>query len=456
MNRTALLSACLLSSLEGVACDGKNPDDGLPEGAEPFAVDEEGGTFTSKDGLTIEVPPGALSARAQLSIERIEDTRAGALGPMFVLGPEGQTFAKPIKLTLPVTVELEAELADNTFLAAYAYTAPTGSDDFTRLERHDLAPGGLVTETSHFSTFYAGMTPPAPLADLQAYPKAIAVDTDYVYFTSAGTEANSPADLNDGYIFRVKPGAEPEAMTPADPDPTALYVSDSHVYWASGGDDDPVIASAIKRVDKGTLEVETLVEVGYLVSILGDSSSIYFGDGDGDSIYKMPLDGGQPEVIATEAGFPAHLAQDAQNIYWTGGSATNKVYKVAKSGGEVSVIAENEAAPAGIAVDTGFVYWANTGDGGVYKAPIDGGEKTLIYQGGSMVGLAIRGSTLFSTDVSLNRSVQAHDLTNNTTTVLALDQHYVWRIVAPEGQDVFWSNAGDNRFEGQIMSLAAP
>ena len=73
-----------------------------------------------------------------------------------------------------------------------------------------------------------------------------------------------------------------------------------------------------------------------------------------------------------------------------------------------------------------------------------------------MVGLAIRGSTLFSTDVSQNGSVQAHDLASDTTTVLALGQPFAWRIIAPEGRDVFWSNVGNYRYEGQIVSYAAP
>ena len=122
----------------------------------------------------------------------------------------------------------------------------------------------------------------------------------------------------------------------------------------------------------------------------------------------------------------------------------------------MTVIAENEAEPAGIAVDAEFVYWTNTGDGGVFKASIAGGEKTLIHQGGSMVGLAIRGSTLFSTDVSQNGSVQAHDLASHTTTVLALGQPFAWRIIAPEGRDVVWSNVGNYRYEGQIVSYTAP
>ncbi|WP_437688435.1 DUF5050 domain-containing protein [Sorangium sp. So ce176] len=459
MRRSSIVVlACAATALGSASCGGTDAGDDATPGTSPqFSVDAQGGVFTAEDGFTIEVPPGAVSAATELTIERVEATREGAVGPMYVLGPEGQTFAKPITLTLPINVELEAELGENTYLDAHGFTAPTGSDDFTALERHDASSAGVITETSHLSSFYAGMIPPTAMASQHYYPKAIAADDAYLYFASGGTEDTAPADSNDGFIYRVKKDTtEAEAMTPPDPDPTALWVNDTDVYWASGGDNDPVIPSAIKRVNKSTLEVATLVEVGYLLSLIGDATSLYFGDGDGHNIYKLALDGGEPVVLASDAGKPEHLAQDAEHIYWTGGSATNKVYKVAKSGGEATVIAENEAEPAGIAVDAEFVYWANAGDGGVFKAPIAGGAKTLIHQGGSMAGLALRGSTLFSTDTSRNRSVNAHDLESDTTVVLALGQHFAWRIVAPEGQDVFWTNGGDYRFEGQIAAYRAP
>ncbi|WP_437758119.1 DUF5050 domain-containing protein [Sorangium sp. So ce1389] len=462
MHRSSfVVVACAAAALGSASCGGADTDGDNGPGTSPqFSVDSQGGVFTAGDGFKIEVPPGAVSAATDLTIEHVEDTREGAVGPMYLLGPEGQTFDKPVTLTLPITVALEAELGENTFLDARGFTAPKGSEDFTPLSRHEVTDAGLVTETTHFSNFYAGMVSPTVLANQHYFPKAIAADDAYIYFASGGTEENAPADSNDGFIYRVKTGtAEAEAITPADPDPTALWVNDSDVYWASGGDNDPVIPSAIRRVNKASLEVETLVEVGYLLSLIGDESAIYFGDGDGHNIYKLALDGsdgGEPVVLAADAGKPEHLAQDAENIYWTGGKATNKVYKVAKSGGEVTVLAENEAEPTGIAVDAEFVYWGNAGDGGVFKAPIAGGEKTLIHQGGSMAGLAIRGSTLFSTDMSRNRSVNAHDLGGNTTVVLALGQHFAWRVIAPEGQDVFWVNGGDYRFEGQIVSYQAP
>ncbi|WP_437819753.1 DUF5050 domain-containing protein [Sorangium sp. So ce1078] len=428
-----------------------------PGSGQQFSVDARGGAFTAEDGFTIEVPPGAVSEETVITIERVEGAPEGAVGPMYVLGPEGQTFDKPITLTLPITVELKAELGENTVLGAYGFTAQEGSDDFAPLARHDVSRDSVVTETDRLSSVYPGMILPTSMASEHRYPSALAVDGSFLYFASGGTEDVATGDNNDGFVYRVKPGTtEAEAMIPAEPDPKALWVNDSHVYWASGGDDEPVIPSALRRVDKASLEVETLVEVGYVVSVIGDASAVYFGDGYGEKIYTMPLDGGEPVVLAEGAGIPEHLAQDAENIYWTGGAATNKVYKVAKSGGEVTVIAENEAEPAGIAVDAEFVYWANVGDGGVFKAPIAGGQKTLVHQGGSMSGLALRGSTLFSTDTSGNRSVNAHDLESNRTVVLAFGQPVAWRVIAPEGESVFWSNAGDYRYDGHVVSYHAP
>ncbi|WP_437659224.1 DUF5050 domain-containing protein [Sorangium sp. So ce1182] len=480
MKRTLLVVlACTAAALSGAACGGTEKGNGgtgggdagggdagggatsgtgaQPGSSEQFSVDAQGGTFTAADGFTIEVPPGAVSEETVITIERVEEAPEGAVGPMYVLGPEGHTFDEPITLTLPITIELKAALGEDTVLDAYGFTAQEGSDEHAPLARHDVSRESVVTEADRLSSFYPGMILPAAMASQHRYPSALAADETFLYFASGGTEDVATGDNNDGYIYRAKPGtSEAEAMIPADPDPKALWVNDSHVYWASGGDDDPVIPSALRRVDKVSLEVETLVEVGYVVSVIGDASALYFGDGSGENLYTVPLDGGEPVLLASDAGKPAHLAQDAENIYWTGGAVTNKVYKVAKSGGEVTVIAENEAEPAGIAVDAEFVYWANVGDGGVFKAPIAGGQKTLVHQGGSMTGLAIRGTTLFSTDTSGNRSINAHDLESNRTVVLALGQPVAWRIIAPEGQGVFWSNAGDNRYQGQVVSYQAP
>lgn len=468
-----LVLACATASLGSAACggtekghgdtDGGEPTDGAVPGADPasgsgqFSVDAQGGTFTAEDGFTIEVPPGAVSEETHITIERVDEAPEGAVGPMYVLGPEGLTFARPITLTLPITLQLEVELSDDTVLGAHGFTAKESSDEFVPLARHDVSRESVVTEADRLSSFYPGMFLPTLMASKHRYPSALAADASFLYFASGGPEEAETGDRNDGYVYRAKPGtSELEAMIPADPDPKALWVDDAHVYWASGGDDDPVIPSAIRRVAKASLEVETLVEVGYAVSLLGDASTLYFGDGWGEKLYAMPLDGGEPVVLASDAGIPEFLAQDAAHVYWTGGAATNKVYRVAKSGGEVTVIAEDEAEPAGIAVDAEFVYWANVGDGGVYKAPIAGGQKTLIHQGVSMSGLALRGSTLFSTDTSGNRSVNAHDLEGNRTVVLALDQPFAWRVLAPEGQGVFWSSAGDYRYEGEVAFYQAP
>jgi hypothetical protein len=55
-----------------------------------------GGTVRSNDGvLDLVIPPGALGSAVSFTIEKLEAWPAGALGPVFQIGPSGTTFAVP-------------------------------------------------------------------------------------------------------------------------------------------------------------------------------------------------------------------------------------------------------------------------------------------------------------------------------------------------------------------------
>lgn len=98
----------LLLALVGFSCGTAAP----VTGTFPAKVGPAGGTFTgaadsSFAGVTLEVPAGALSAEVTVDLRPNEEGFAlgpGALfvGPAFSFSPEGQAFAKPVKLTLPV------------------------------------------------------------------------------------------------------------------------------------------------------------------------------------------------------------------------------------------------------------------------------------------------------------------------------------------------------------------
>ena len=69
-------------------------------------IGPEGGSVSHPEGAVLHVPPGALAEPTSLSIATAAAPSAGALratslGRAFVLGPEGQSFALPVELTLP-------------------------------------------------------------------------------------------------------------------------------------------------------------------------------------------------------------------------------------------------------------------------------------------------------------------------------------------------------------------
>lgn len=59
-----------------------------------------GGTLKSFDErLAISIPPGALSVDTAISVQAATDTEGIAVGPVYLLSPEGSTFALPVTLT---------------------------------------------------------------------------------------------------------------------------------------------------------------------------------------------------------------------------------------------------------------------------------------------------------------------------------------------------------------------
>ena len=59
-----------------------------------------GGVLASPDGfLFVEVPPGAVPAGAQFTVQEVTNLAPGGIGPAWKLGPEGTTFPVPITLT---------------------------------------------------------------------------------------------------------------------------------------------------------------------------------------------------------------------------------------------------------------------------------------------------------------------------------------------------------------------
>jgi hypothetical protein len=80
---------------------------------------------------------------------------------------------------------------------------------------------------------------------------------------------------------------------------------------------------------------------------------------------KSPAGGGPVVPLATNLNFPAGLAADGVNVYYSTGDG--EIAKIPVGGGTATVLARGEQGTVRLAVDDSFVYWNNTCFGTIKK-----------------------------------------------------------------------------------------
>src|SRR5688500_2257070 len=110
-----------------------------------FELGPSGGAATSPDGrLKLDLPAGALAAPTTISVA--VDRRATAYAsPVYVFGPSGTTFARPVK----VTVQMPEEAAGRYLLANVDGASPVPLASST----YDAAAHVVEATLEHFSAY---------------------------------------------------------------------------------------------------------------------------------------------------------------------------------------------------------------------------------------------------------------------------------------------------------------
>ena len=124
---------------------------GTPVGpASATMVPVTGGVVTSADQrLAIEVPAGALTAAQNITIQPISNGSPGGKGLAYRLGPEGQTFSSPVKVTFRYD---DSDIAGSEPLALkIAYQDKLGRWNAITEVVRDEAAKTITVQAKHFS-----------------------------------------------------------------------------------------------------------------------------------------------------------------------------------------------------------------------------------------------------------------------------------------------------------------
>jgi hypothetical protein len=149
------------------------------------------------------------------------------------------------------------------------------------------------------------------------------------------------------------------------------------------------VASVAKNGGPTTMLVHRTLSDG---GIVVDASFVYWSDAASRIISKVPRSGGNPVDIATGL-FTYRLAVDARYLYVASGDQS--IQRIPLAGGAPEIVASDQGDISGLALDAQFVYW-NSGKATIMKAPVSGGAALEFAKTGDhSTDLAIANSVLF-------------------------------------------------------------
>ena len=210
------------------------------------------------------------------------------------------------------------------------------------------ADNGAIMEIAKSAT--TGGTP-VKIADAKS-SLAIAVDVTSVYYTTAAGELIK-APLSGVVAATLQSGLS---------NPRAIAVDSNNVYFVLGGSgsDGALMKYAIASSGPAAPLASNLqAPAGVVV----DATDAYVSSKGG--ILKIALSaGGATVTLGPASGTPDGIAVDDQDVYWVNPSE-GTVMKVSKMGGTPVTVASGQKSPHGIVVDSKAIFW--TTDGAVMK-----------------------------------------------------------------------------------------
>ncbi len=410
-------------------------------------VGPAGGTVTSPDGASVEVPAGALDTEVPMTIVRSNETPGGALGPAFRFAPDAQVFKKPVRVFLPYTPSpnLPSDAVETVYLSHLGSTTLSPGTVSGR--------GQISADTTGLGTFVAVKQSSTSVAAEQDFPKGLAVNTTHTYWTSGGTAAQKAAG---GVVMRAPLGSTAaEIFASGQADPKHIALSSAYAYWTDGGSGPSAGDAGIMKAPLAGGAPVRLIKASFPIDLAINASYVFWTDADLHTLNRANLDGSNATVLASTGDRPMALALDGSNVYWLSsgpkGGRSGAVMEVPIEGGAPVTLASAQAEPASLAVDATRVFWVNAGDGLVQSASIGGGAMQMLRHMSRPNAIAVDATSYYVGEV-LPGLVVRYPKASGTGEVRSSNEGHPNQLVL-DANNVYWVNDGAAPFQGDVRVI---
>jgi hypothetical protein len=201
--------------------------------------------------------------------------------------------------------------------------------------------------------------PPVTLATGVAFPLFLVKDGQSLYWTDSEVDGKvMKLDLADG--------AQPVMLIDGQASPRALAVRDGYVYWTDTKD-----GTLLRTLDHLTGPADAAVRTANrLASGLANPTDLvlvgdfaYVPDGNG-AIQRVPLAGGDLELVANAEGTPYGVASDGVSIYWSTRGIPGGILRAPLDDhGNIRAthIRDDQVDPHFVTVTSDNIYWTTWG-----------------------------------------------------------------------------------------------
>lgn len=220
----------------------------------------------------------------------------------------------------------------------------------------------------------------------------------------------------------------------------AMAVDSSWLVWSTQGGGiyaRPVAGGLIRKLDQfsaGTIAVSVEVRDGY--AYWAETTSTAFG-----SVYRVALNGGSRETLATGQQYAHALAVDATHLYW---ADRETIYRLALAGGTAQPFISGQTTVNGLALDATHLYWGNSDQGLIRRVPLTGGTPATLFSQQMMPWkLRIANGYVYWTSDFAPTDIKRGPVTGGVAEVLVTNQD-VPREMVTDGVWLYWFAQGTN------------